>query len=126
MADLTIKRSEWRRGGWSSETAYLGSIRLLNREGLKCCLGFDALAAGVPSELIFDRVDPESLVGFCTIGNYIETRTTLFGSGERKNNADVVDAIVINDDTMLTDAEREAKLIPVLKKLGWDNVIFVD
>jgi hypothetical protein len=126
MADLTIKRSEWRRGGWTPKESHLGSVRLLNREGLKCCLGFDALAAGVPRELIQDRVDPESLVGICTVGNYIETRTTLFNSGERKNSADVVDAIVINDDNTLTDAQRETKLIPVLKRLGWDNVIFVD
>ncbi len=134
---LVINRATWRRGGDDDkELKYrFGRTQLLNEKGFMCCLGFDAVACGVPTVALIDQNEP------CELGpddrvpaEYLESRlealreyddddeyyTTSFGNVQA-----VFEAMDLNDDKNIDDAERERRLVPVLKQLGWDDVVFV-
>ena len=142
MRTLTIKRSQWRRGGDTPELQiHAGTTHLLNQSGLMCCLGFDALACGVPRELLLDKNDPIDVYNFKAFPAYftkerfpmVDDVLTDPESGlADPDNEDITqsrivnEAIRINDSKDLSDAERETLLIPILKQLGYDIVEFVD
>lgn len=127
MKTLVIDRTKWRRGGDAPSLAReRGGTYLLNDINLMCCLGFDALACGISRDAIFERADPAEIVANspdCAPDSYAETR---IASREGGNSNAVTDAITVNDMPGLTDAQREAKLVPLLKQLGWDAVEFVN
>lgn len=132
---LVIQRSKWRRGGHDSKLcAQYGATRLLNAQGLMCCLGFDAIACDVPEPAIKDAIDPETVLirahqyGALDLDHhYLRSRLAPGGGPQGYEQVKAVGrAMAINDDSALADAEREAQLIPVLKQLGWDDAQFVD
>ena len=125
MKILTIQRSRWRRGG-PVRNLELGPTTLRNAQnGLMCCLGFDALACGYTEAQIQGLGDPSEVAArhVCLPG--YENRAHI-GFFDIENSPIVEEAIDINDNPHLSDDKREAKLIPVLKQLGWDDVVFVD
>lgn len=127
MKILTIVRSQWYRGH------RFGSYLLRAADGKMCCLGFDAIACGLDKEMIeqignpyevvvdwHDALPPEYLSStrFDRVDNY---------NGETTQAQIINEAIQINDDEHISDEEREAKLIPLLKRIGgYDDVVFVD
>lgn len=136
MKVLTINRSEWRRGGSFSTGAVKGQgiTRLLNDQGFKCCLGFDALACGVTKGEIFNAMDPESLTPALLPEDYIRTRlkaksysnlAPVPGMAYYENSEAVKAAINANDDDTIDEAERERLVKNALLRLGWDDVVFV-
>jgi hypothetical protein len=125
MKVLIIARSKWRRGGAVDDKAGvnkdgLGLTYLLNSQGYMCCLGFDALACGLSTEQILNRTCPDSLTLDGIPDEYLN-RTE-----HESPSHPVRRAIEINDACNLSDQEREAQLIPILKELGWDDVVFVN
>jgi hypothetical protein len=145
MKVLTIDRSKWRRGQGTSQGddrakagIGLGVTMLLNSQGYMCCLGFDALACGVSKGLILEQPDPDEFLSqnVYDSDDKDELRELLgeavydiyrnrFGSDDNSRHP-VARAMKVNDIADLTEAEREAQLIPILKELGWDDVVFVD
>jgi hypothetical protein len=137
---LTIRRREWRRGGDAGERKEkYGATQMLNEQGQKCCLGFDALACGVPEADLLGQGEPYEVIErfvHTEIPAWFERYVTegrfwvedlVADDGEIPTQKAVVDkAVQINDDPKLTDAEREEQLVPVLKALGWDVIEFVD
>ncbi len=138
---LTIQRSKWRCGGSEHISAHeagrrgAGVSRLLNDEGFMCCLGFDAVACGLPPTRILGVIDPESMATVSPLSvqpplpvRYIRRRLVKSAYSWRTydNSPIIRRAMVINDDEGLTHAQRERKLRPVLKELGYDRVRFVD
>jgi hypothetical protein len=127
---LTIERATWRRGGGSvCLSDRLGPTRLLNDKGLMCCLGFDALACGIPREHILGQFDPESLLrgkyqppqrDEDIPVEYINTRIVDF-----ENAPAVVAAMSANDDSDISEEVREIRVRAALIQLGWDDVKFV-
>ncbi len=124
---LIIDRSKWRRGGDVYNITH-GSTALLNDHGLMCCLGFDALACGVSVRELAHIGDPAELtmMVYELPPDYMGSRLASVAPDDFDNAPIVLRAIKVNDDAQITDAEREAKLIPILKQLGWDDVRFVD
>lgn len=116
---LTIERSLWVRGGGRTRYLY-GDAALLNEKGRMCCLGFDALACGLQQEDILHVEMPADIISKVVTKEYYETRMNVY------TNSAVCRAQILNDDRNITDEEREAQLIPVLKELGWDEVVFID
>ncbi len=107
MAELVIDRATWIRG--SSDSV------MRDYDGHMCCLGFDAIASGVRVDDIVDRYFPTHVGHIDEYSDYVKHR-----SGD-----EISEAICINDDPSLTDAEREQQLTPLLLSLGWDAVRFV-
>lgn len=111
---LVIDRKQWGRGT-------MGGVLLDSETGLMCCLGFDALACGIPKSVITGMPSP------CDIpDNYTEKQAkTRLGSYEC--NSDLVATLIrINDAIGITEARREGQLKPLLKQLGYDVVRFVN
>jgi hypothetical protein len=123
---LTIQRSKWRRGGGDDSKHPAGPTRLLNEKGFMCCLGFDALACGVPAEEIHDVGEPEEIGNLETFGDYYtESRFTEDQWGAVQKEA-IRRAIKHNDADELGGAAREALIREDLIALGWDDVVFID
>ncbi len=105
LKPLVIDRTRWLRGDeWKS--------MLRDEVGNMCCLGFACLAKGL---------DPEQIA-------FVPRPDDLDQSGEELDDweLNVVErAMEINDDYRIDDMAREARLVPVLAKLGF-AVTFVD
>lgn len=138
---LTIDRSKWRRGGSDRDTIQ-GTTALLNHRGFMCCLGFDAIACGVPEAAIMGVGEPIDVLtsGYDIPGRYkantrfpgITPHTTEFvdyDEGEQHRiydqSATILDAMSFNDDPAIEDSERESLIRETLMKLGWADVVFV-
>lgn len=131
---LTIYRDEWYRGRDGA------SLRVPNETGIPaanigkmCCLGFDALACGFTVTDIEDKSDPCDLAieyGVDELPSwYVEARLVVVdeeGNVTCKNNHIINECIEVNDDKFLTESQREDKLVPLLKQLGWEDVVFKD
>lgn len=103
---LVIDRAKWRVGGGSQKLKYLcGRVALRNEEGFLCCLGFDALACGVPEGALKDWSLPTS----------VDIEHPWVDALSRDDWAG--DAMSINDDEprRFSIEEREAKLIEHFK-----------
>jgi hypothetical protein len=124
---LTIDRSKWRRGGGSEINHPDGPTRLLNERGKMCCLGFDALACGLPPEAIQDKGEPGEIDD--ALRNFPEyVKSARFHDDDEGpyQTWRIDDAIRDNDDATLTEARREELVRKDLLALGWDDVVFVD
>ena len=117
---FVIKRSLWRRGGDGEAKKGFGNTQLLNKQGLMCCLGFEALGCGLTEEMIFERSGPVSVLP-CDIPKSYYRR-----SNSKKGGAAILEAIMANDNNGLTEPEREIAVRAALKKLGWYTVRFID
>lgn len=100
MRLLTIKRSEWYRGKGSNFS------RLVTDCGQKCCLGFEALACGVPYEELVYKPSPK-----CISDKFSDKINHLLDSNFKRNSEFTFAAIAINDNPTLSEAERERLLI---------------
>ena len=119
---LVIERKKWRRGagednGCEKRGLGKGPVTLLNDKGYMCCLGFDARAWGFTPKQIRGLGRPDDIPVDETPEDYAKTHTRTIWLVDK--------AIEINDDSTLTEEQREEKLIPILKKLsGYTKVIF--
>jgi len=104
---LVIDRSQWRCGGYIGGYGK-GTVRLLNKEGYMCCLGFRCLAHN--EELpILNNAHPGQVTG---------------APRKLKNTRFMDSAIDINDDNELSSEVREKKLAALAKRNG-EEWIFV-
>lgn len=122
MKVLTIQRSTWQRGE-HPDTA------LLNAAGKMCCLGFDAIACGLPAHLIESEGEPcciqtSELMAF---PDYLRSPRFVADAWGDYNQSTLIDrAIKHNDNPDISEPEREQLIREDLIALGWDDVQFVD
>ncbi len=113
MQQLIIDRKKWRTGG-ASFTEKVGPTQLLNREGYMCCLGFYSLQVGNKTEEeILNMTCPyqvEDKTG-------IESLVTQY-NGDGVNSSFAHDAIEINDNDLISNEDREQRLIELFKGEG--------
>ena len=104
--NLTIQRSKWLRGEGSSV-----SVLLRSHDGKMCCLGFLALAIGIPQDKIVDIGSPSR-----THADYIH----MWPSRLLNNKLGDVEQIIVINDTMsgYDSKRREEELKPLFYKLG--------
>jgi len=107
LVDVVVKRSKWFRGQGANESYLLGT------DGLMCCMGFAALAQGVPKERILN---------YQTFYQTGELRTP---AGNASNNRVLNSLYVTNDSERITDEERETEITRLGLKEGY-NFSFVD
>lgn len=132
---LTIVRGQWIRGENGRR-----SCLLRGDDGTMCCLGFDALARGVPPEWIVSSGEPHDVyapfdehedgVFFDAHGNEAPADLLeIFNNYRAFRDAHkgiIVDAISANDSEAITAEAREARVRELLMQTGWDDVVFVD
>lgn len=111
LIPLRIDRKRWCRGGKHGESF------LLNAQDAMCCLGFACKKLGVPKEAL-DHSTPAS------VDKKYSSKLGLLVNRKGRDRGDTVKAVKLNDDLDLTEEDRENKLVPVLKRLGFD-VTFV-
>jgi len=116
---LTIDRKKWARGG--KEPAYL-----LSGKGKMCCLGFDARACGLSKERILMQMEPCEIEVSPDEKHYITKRLISVINGYGNNSKLIDDLMSLNDNPDIGDSEREERLTPLLKKLGYAEVHFVN
>ncbi len=108
MQQLIIDRSKWRTGG-TSFTEKVGPTQLLNREGYMCCLGFYSLQIG-------NKTEEEILDMTCPY--QVEDKTgieSLVSLNNEVNSGFAHDAIEINDNDLISNEDREQRLIELFK-----------
>lgn len=106
---FTIDRSEWVTGRNLDERK--NPSQLLNFNKKKCCVGFACLAAGLSEEEIDGVEAPmgtwkvKGLSGFDKLGNW-------------KHEGIAPEIYLVNDDSGLTDQEREEDVRDLFAKIG--------
>lgn len=110
MINVTVRRSRWLRGEGSTYSSLYRS-----EDGRMCCLGFACEALGYQVEDIRDISSP----------NELDTPTIWEGlEALERFNGDYVCGPVTrqlmeyNDDKLLPDSEREAKIAALGSKIG--------
>jgi hypothetical protein len=103
-----VKRSEWLRGN--------GGGRLLNDEGMKCCLGFRCEQAGIPLDNLRGKQLPYEVKGKSKLPWWLRS-VNLEGKASQ--------AAIANDAHSLTDEEREAEITEIFKNQG-EEIEFID
>lgn len=105
---VTVYRDSWLRGE-GEDSSYLLRIS----DGMMCCLGFACFAAGHTRKQILGKATPREMerYGRCLLPNY--------------RNPAMNDAMMINDDDLLADEQREARLIETLAHIGIE-LTFID
>jgi hypothetical protein len=99
---LTISRAQWLRGE-GSEASYL----LRESDGKMCCLGFYALACGIPQDDIIFIPAPSKIdyrLVECTHINQLVT-------SDLENTELCCDLMNINDRISITEERREEEII---------------
>lgn len=105
---VSIYRRNWRTGGDQGDReAQFGITRLRNDMDYYCCLGF-IVAQTRPDLHILDIADPEG----CSAD--IEGLTCDV-AGHWRNTALAWDAIQINDEPAITNAQRERQLLELFQ-----------
>lgn len=104
---VTIKRSKWATPSRTNDAA------LRTDENFLCCLGFVCEAAGVPRTKTKGVCMPNELVDIRVDG--------LVGTKSRFSRK----AAIINDDSSISDSEREAALTKLFAKSGPCKLRFV-
>jgi hypothetical protein len=124
---LTIERAKWRRGGDTNAAIDAhGPTLLHNQRGLMCCLGFDALACGVPLAVITGIGEPSDIPDVDRFEAYVTPERFRRLDGNRlKQSDEIMAAIKANDDPAEIEPVREARVRAALLALGWDDVVFV-
>lgn len=139
---FTIKRSEWARGNINRPGDEYGQIqtnRLFNKEiNTFCCLGIFGRECGVSPEVMANEAEPDDIIKDAKID--LKTIPTIYQKKlldfslfdeEEENYEEITcsnlssECMSINDDTSLTEEEREFKLKKEFNKHGV-QVIFVD
>lgn len=81
---------------------------------MKCCLGFVGQQCGIPNAALDGVATPESCTEQKKYPRWLVKKGQTEACGK---------AVTINDDSDLTDAEREAKLRALFRKHG-DQIVF--
>lgn len=120
LIPLTIDRAKWVRGNIGGDSA------LLNQKGNMCCLGFACRASGFAAKTIDQVGTPGGLTVYAKTKSAKRHRKIKLGNlvavdsnGNVADSDETSHAVSVNDDGDLTEAEREQKLKPILKKLGF-------
>lgn len=111
---LVIDRSKWIRG-----EGHASSKLLRERDEKMCCLGFYCRALDVPRNYMLEEGEINFALGARTPA-WLRT----YQEEDSQHNIEF-DLYEINDDTVIDDAEREAKIIELFK-LGGIEVEFVN
>lgn len=112
---LRIDRAIWHRGMGGAGSS------LLTPMGTQCCLGFYARALGYKKAEIVDIDSPETLVGTWGEGGFdnLFPETVLDrGAATPLNTLWVTAAILTNDDSTISDRDREKELKAHFAKIG--------
>ncbi len=123
---LVIKRSEWARGS-VKDTERVANLLYAKQDGTRCCLGFLGNACGYTDQELQGYGLPSDVVNDAGLYNKWG-RFLLHGCDENNRRTDsliVDDLIEINDDTNITESEREADIAEIFAKHGVE-VEFVD
>ncbi len=121
MIKVQIDRKTWLRGVGSNDSVY--KVRLRTEEGEQCCLGFVCKKLGLKNKDILDVGRPGHLVRYDNFAqrNAKEKLTpVLLKVKEPTEKAWVEEAITINDDSLMSETEREEKLTKLFAKNGLD------
>jgi hypothetical protein len=117
MMKVTIKRSEWYRGNGGKGSALLRDV-----DGMKCCVGFFALACGMERDVIMGRSEIRD------VPNYDNTELpepakwmAEYGAGWLLNTDDAREIYNLNDRpvcelTTKSEEERERGLAELFAK----------
>jgi hypothetical protein len=118
---LVIDRATWRVGGFKgARNIRYGNTELLNKEGMKCCLGFLATECGYTDKEIYGVVSPWELKTH-DLGDKEGYFDKLVSKDHEDFHTDFgAHAIQLNDHSSLSDEERERDLKELFKKNGID------
>ena len=111
---FVIVRSKWLRG---SEGV------LLDDSGKKCCLGFYATSCEIKDEDILGVPSPASLINNKSV--IWETKLLELYNNYYRPTGGCRDAILMNDDLGISEADREEDLIDTFNSMGI-KLTFVD
>jgi len=117
MQKLIIDRKKWRSGGDNyTNVREKGHTSLYNSYGYSCCLGFYCRQIGkIRNKVLLDTGSPENL----DIKNFnkIELLISRDSNNNVYDNSNFTDdAVSINDDSSLSNEEREEAIIEHFKK----------
>ncbi len=118
MEKLIIDRSKWRTGGNPTTTnkTGLGFTLLLNDAGFMCCLGFESLRCGIPSDKLLNTGEPGEITPEAKLTIKIQHLVTIKYEYDEDTenyyiNTNFTDiAMRLNDDYDLTSEEREERI----------------
>lgn len=111
MKTLVLRKRRWARGGRNGGSCLSA---LLNESRKMCCLGFLGKACGATDEQIDGAPMPSDTSAVCW------PRGLICGGRDSKLSDQIASA---NDSPETTDREREEKLRPLFRKLGYRLVV---
>jgi hypothetical protein len=104
LLTCTVDRSKWARGGPRGSN-YKGLSELVNVQGNMCCLGFLGITCGVEPQDMLQITSPDDL------SEELTAKYPAVASWDQ--------FIVINDNSAITDADKEKALRDLAKKNGF-------
>lgn len=129
MRQLILRDSEWLRGELSWEDGENESKLYRTEDRRMCCLGLDALACGVPREILEDQATPlqvgREIKEECPLPDALAyvARWVYSSFGEYEiHSQDATDLMTINDDRDFSDEERIEEMRPIFAKHGIELV----
>lgn len=105
---VRIDRTRWQRGKYTIKN---GSKLLVSKGGRMCCLGFVCLVLGAKKRDILHAGYPA--------GTMLDLPGLTERNGQIQNTGFSEDAASINDDTSLSDRQREIQLRKLAKQNGF-------
>lgn len=123
LKTVRISRKRWfygdrRRAGYTASKLLIPDTVSTDAKGKMCCLGFAALACGVPRRVIRGQGAPSSVVQITEGKPYRNRLSRFLKDGEDDCNDTVYEMMEINDALTLTRAEKEKALKPLARKIG--------
>jgi hypothetical protein len=122
---LEIKASEWLRlsehpADHARGARQAKAISQLISQGKLCCLGLDALACGVARKELMKKGMPAQLDRVIPNYPWVSIRRAPWASSGRvlADTDDARDAAKINDNVVLTDAQKIKRLRPIFLRNG--------
>lgn len=112
---FVVSRARWMRGQEDAQ--------LLDNHDRMCCLGFVCEQRGLPREMLLGTPDPGWLMPGETgpVDGLLTVRGAT-GTPRDRCTALASDAIVVNDDDEIDDAERERRLSALFAAHGYEMV----
>ncbi len=114
---FTINRSTWRFGGYDKYKQF-GLTKLLNTQGYMCCLGSISEQCGVPRKDLLNIDYPYDLLSqHHDLVSFLREKPT--NSIFANNTFLAQQAANINDNSNISNEERETRLIELFKTEGY-------
>lgn len=111
-----VDRKTWYRGKGSDESM------LLRDDGMRCCIGFVGKQCGIDDNELQHATTVLSTVSSDSSGIHPSKWPQWFRHGTA---GALSVAYSINDDSFITDTDREKKLVALFESHG-DEIVFVD